>query len=108
MSNHNHNPAGQAARAVSNFVKPKRPYDPTDNKGNGYRHLWAVYPDKWPEKWGQKPCLGFVRADNEYYAKYAACDKGLWHPNNCTFGLQFVRQDPGKPAREKFGPRKAR
>ena len=35
--------------------------------------------------WGPRPCLGFVRADTEFDAKYAAYDKGLLPVNN-TFG----------------------
>lgn len=71
-------------------VKAKRPYDPTNNKGRGYGKLWSVWPDYWSDKWGQKPCLGHVRADTEYDAVYAAYDRGLSHPSNCTFGLQIL------------------
>lgn len=78
-------------------IKTKRPYDPTNNKGRGYGKLWAVYPDQWPQKWGQIPLLGFVRADTEFDAVYAAYDKGLSHPNNCTFGLKLVLQDRQSP-----------
>lgn len=58
-------------------AKKKHPYDPTDNKGRGYRNVWEVYPDYWLEKWGPKPLLGYVRADDEFGARYAAYDKGL-------------------------------
>jgi hypothetical protein len=74
--------------------KAKRPFDPTNNRGRGYGKLWAVYPDFWAKGWGQKPCLGHVRADTAYDAVYAAYDKGLSHPNNCSFGLEVVQQDP--------------
>jgi len=79
-------------------IKTKRPYDPTNNKGRGYGKLWVVKPDYWPEKWGPVPVLGFVRADTKYDAVYAAYDKGLSHPNNCTFGLDI------KPAVERVKP----
>lgn len=78
----------QTATRNSNIVRPKRPYDPTNNKGRGYGKLWAVYPDYWPEKWGEVPVLGHVRADTAFDAVYAAYDKGLSHPSNCTFGLK--------------------
>lgn len=72
----------------------KRPYDPTNNKGRGYKFLWAVYPDYWNSKWGNKPLLGFVRADSEFDAKYAAFDKGLLPVNN-TFGPEVILQEKG-------------
>lgn len=78
-------------------VKAKRPYDPTNNKGRGYGKLWAVYPDYWKASWGDKPMLGMVRADTEFDAVYAAYDRGLSHPNNCTFGLEVVLQDRQSP-----------
>jgi hypothetical protein len=78
-------------------VRAKRPYDPTNNKGRGYGFLWAVYPDYWAKTWGPRPCLGFVRADTEFDAKYAAYDKGLLPVNN-TFGPEVHLQKP-KPFR---------
>lgn len=74
--------------------KTKRPYDPTNNRERGYKFLWAVYPDYWPQKWGQRPTLGHVRADSKEDAVYAAYDRGLSHPSNCTFGLELVKLDP--------------
>lgn len=62
----------------------KRQPDPTDNKYRGYRYVWEVYPDYWKDSWGPKPLLGYVRADSEFNAKYAAYDKGLL-PQNITF-----------------------
>ena len=52
----------------------KRFYDTSDNKSRGYRYLWEVKPDYWNPKWGIVPTLGFVRADSECHAKYAAYD----------------------------------
>lgn len=76
-------------------VRTPRPYDPTNNRGRGYEHLWAIYPDYWNEKkWGPKPLLGHVRADTEFDAKYAAYDKGLLIVN-CTFGPEPVLQASG-------------
>jgi hypothetical protein len=93
----NHNQRNSTTSSgVATFAKTKRPYDPTDNRTRGYKFLWAVYPDYWKDTWGQKPVLGYVRADSEFHAVYAAYDKGLSHPNNCTFGLEVVQQDPSK------------
>lgn len=70
----------------------KKAYDPTNNNGCGFRGVWEVYPDSgWDErKWGPKPLLGYVRADNEYWAKYAAYNKGIARPNS-TFDLMIVK-----------------
>ncbi len=63
---------------------------PSDNKGRGTKYSWLVYPDYWKSSWGQIPCLGMVRADDEFHAKYAAYDKGLL-PYNFTFGPKVVK-----------------
>jgi hypothetical protein len=65
----------------------KRPYDPTNNNGCGLRGVWEITPDSgWDtKKWGPAPLLGYVRADNEYWAIYAAYNKGIARPN-CSFG----------------------
>lgn len=65
-------------------AKPRRS-DPSDNKMRGYRYVWEVYPDYWKASWGEKPLLGYVRADSEFNAQYAAYDKKLL-PLNFTFG----------------------
>lgn len=81
----------QAAQVTGAIQKKKREYDPTDNKGRGYRYVWEVYPDSgWNEKWGRKPLLGYVRADSEFHAVYAAYDKGL-AIKNATFGLEIKK-----------------
>ena len=71
-------------------ILPKRPYDPTNNKGRGYGFTWLIYPDYWNPGWGSKPMLGTVKADTEFHAKYAAYDKGLLIPN-ATFGPQPIK-----------------
>lgn len=73
-------------------VVVKRAFDPTNNKHCGLRGVWEIYPDDgWDEsKWGPKPLLGYVRADSEYWAVYAAYNKGIAHPNS-TFGLMVVK-----------------
>lgn len=68
-------------------VKPRR-NDPSDNKMRGFRYVYEVYPDYWNPKWGEKPLLGYVRADSEFNAKYAAYDKKLL-PLNFTFGPEI-------------------
>ena len=74
-------------------VKPKREFDPTNNKFCGFRGVWEVYPDDgWDEKlWGPKPLLGYVRADDEYWAMYAAYNKGIANAFNVTFGYTIEK-----------------
>ena len=75
----------------------KKPYDAMDNKWRGYRYIWEVYPEAWKESWGNKPLLGYVRADSEFNACYSAFDKGLTWEWNYPFGItvnkatKFVR-----------------
>jgi len=61
----------------------------------GYRNFYGhgstkffIYPDSgWNEKkWGRKPFLGIVWADEEFYAVREAYSKGLI-PVNQTFGI---------------------
>lgn len=65
----------------------KRPYDPTNNQGCGFRGVFEVRPGKgWDvEAWGSPPLLGYVRGDDEYWAYYAGVNKGLINPFNATF-----------------------
>lgn len=84
-----------AGRSNAPKVISKRPYDPTDNKQRGYRFLWAITPDYWKPSWGPIPTLGFVRADSEFHAQYAAYDKGLL-VQNATFGPKATKQAPKK------------
>lgn len=71
-------------------IKPKKPIDYENNKYCGYRGVWEVYPDVnngWDEKkWGPAPMLGYVRADDPYWALYAAYNKGIANAFNATFG----------------------
>jgi hypothetical protein len=78
-------------RAFNSQEKPRRPYDPTDNKTRGYKNLYAIYPDYWKQSWGQRPILGYVRADSVFHAKYAAYDASLLIVN-ATFGPEPVLQ----------------
>lgn len=73
----------QKTRKPQTDKKP-RPVDFTNNKGRGYRYVYEVYPSYWKDSWGEKPLLGYVRADSEFHAVYAAYDKGLL-PLNFTF-----------------------
>lgn len=66
---------------------PRKPssYNPEVKKvrnvyGSG-KFRWAVYPDYWKEKWGRKPLLGYVFADDEFYAEREAYSRGLLHVN---------------------------
>lgn len=92
----------EVARVV--VLKSRQPGKSTGNWSNrsanfagipGYRNFYGhgstkfyVYPDAgWNEKkWGRKPFLGVVWADDEFYAVREAHSKGLV-PLNSTFGL---------------------
>lgn len=50
---------------------------------------WAVYPDFWPERWGRKPLLGFVFADDDFHATREAYNRGLLIQNR-TFEPEVV------------------
>ena len=39
--------------------------------------LYAVYPDYWKDKWGDKPLLGYVRATDPFSAERKAYDVGI-------------------------------
>ena len=83
-------PRKVSANSATKSDKPRRS-DSRDNKWRGYRYVYEVYPDNgWDPKWGDKPFLGYVRADSEFNAKYAAYDAGLL-PYNVTFGPQVRR-----------------
>lgn len=43
----------------------------------GSNNLYEIRLSSWREGWGNPPVLGYVRADSEFYARYAAFDKGL-------------------------------
>lgn len=51
--------------------------------------LYAIYPDYWPEKWGDKPLLGHVRAYEPFYAVRKAYDHGLVRVN-FTFSVKAI------------------
>lgn len=46
----------------------------------GKEKVWDIYPDNW--RYGPAPYLGSVRADDEYWAKYAAIDAGIVSRND--------------------------
>lgn len=69
-------------------TKAKREFDPTDNNQRGFRYIWEVYPEHWTKAWGNKPLLGYVRADSEFNAYYAAFDKGIAPTWNFPFGVE--------------------
>jgi hypothetical protein len=54
------------------------------------KYRFAIYPDYWKEAWGKKPLLGFVWADDEFYAEREAYNRGLL-TMNYTFRPQAVR-----------------
>lgn len=73
-------------------VVVKKVNDPTNNNWCGLRGVWEIYPDdSWDsKKWGPKPFLGYARGDSEYWAVYAAYNKGIARPNS-TFGYVAVK-----------------
>lgn len=48
-----------------------------NNNYRGTRFKYAIYPDWWPESWGEPPLIGHVRADSEFDAIRAAYDADL-------------------------------
>ena len=73
-------------------VKPRKEFDITNNQGCGFRGVWEVSPGKgWDtKKWGEAPLLGYVKADSEYWAIYAAYNKGIAQPNS-TFEYKIQK-----------------
>lgn len=72
-------------------------FNPANKQGRGNRSFYgpgkfrfAIYPDYWKESWGKKPLLGFVWADDEFYAEREAYNRGLLTVN-FTFRPQAVR-----------------
>jgi hypothetical protein len=65
------------------------PYRSRSFYGHG-KYRWAIYPDYWKEKWGKRPLLGHVWADDEFYAVREAYNKGLLTVN-FTFGPEPVK-----------------
>jgi len=65
----------------------------------GYRNFYGsgkakfyIYPDdNWDKKWGKKPLLGSVYADEPFFAVREAYTKGL-APVNFTFGLIALKE----------------
>jgi hypothetical protein len=63
----------------------------------GYgRHVWAIYPDYWPESWGRPPLFGYVSADDKFCAERVAFDAGIV-PDNDTFRPRPVKSFPRRP-----------
>lgn len=50
---------------------------------------FAIYPDYWKDKWGKKPLLGTLMAENEFHACRRAYDTGAVRLN-LTFGPEAV------------------
>lgn len=57
------------------------------------KYRWAVYPDYWKDSWGKKPLLGYVTADDEFYAEREAYNRGLLTVNY-TFRPHCVNLGP--------------
>lgn len=56
-------------------------------------HKYAVYPDYWKKSWGERPLLGIVFADDEFYAQREAYTRKLLTVN-FTFGPKVVKLSP--------------
>lgn len=78
-------------KTVVPVATKKREFDPLDNKYRGYRYIWEVYPEHWTSTWGNKPLLGYVRADSEFNSYYAAFDKGLNLQSGYPFGIETIK-----------------
>lgn len=72
----------------------ERTFKPRGFYGHG-KNKYAIYPDYWKKEWGQKPLLGYVWADDEFYAVREAYSKGLLTVN-FTFQPEAVKV-PFKP-----------
>lgn len=72
--NPQHRPSGPYRQRPEGYVNPRSFY------GTG-AFKWAVYPDYWKPGWGDKPLLGHVYADSEFYAKREAYNRGLLTQN---------------------------
>ena len=59
------------------------------------KYRWAVYPDYWKDSWGRKPLLGYVFADDEFYAVREAYNRGLLTVN-FTFEPEVVNLGPAR------------
>jgi hypothetical protein len=71
---------------TSTYVGYRNFYD-----GRG-KFKYFIYPDdNWKPKWGKKPLLGTVYADEPFYAVREAYTKGL-APVNYTFGLIALKE----------------
>lgn len=86
---------------MENIDKPEVPRRPRSFYGPG-KYKWAIYPDYWPKRWGQKPMIGYVFADDEFYAKREAYNRGLLTVN-ATFEPEPVKIGVAKP--RTFTPR---
>lgn len=78
--------------------------EPTKSKGPSLygrgEYKWEIYPDFWKKSWGIKPKLGVVYANDEFYAKRIAYDRGLL-PVNWTFEPEPVKVGPAGPPPER-------
>ena len=80
-------------------IKDRQPTPETTPYRNVYgsgKFKWAIYPDYWKLSWGQKPMLGIIYADDEFYAEREAYSKGLM-PVNFTVRPQAVKIGEAKP-----------
>lgn len=59
-------------------MKPKQSFDKPHNPD---MKLYAIYPDYWKEKWGERPLLGHVRATDKFSATRKAYDNNLVRVN---------------------------
>lgn len=71
----------------------------SDYYGSG-KHRWVIYPSYWKKSWGEVPVLGTVLADDEFYAKREAYNKGLLIMNS-TFEAKAVKTRSSRKSDEK-------
>ena len=57
--------------------------------------LFAIYPDFWPQDWGNPPLLGFTHAENDFQALRKAEYNGTYHANY-SFGAVAIKVESRK------------
>jgi len=79
----NHKPSAHSSTHATNQTTAHEEPRYRNVYGSG-KFKWAIYPDYWKQSWGNKPMLGIIYADDEFYAEREAYSKGLL-PVNATF-----------------------
>lgn len=65
-----------------------RPRGPRSFYGSG-KSKWAIYPAFWKKSWGDIPLIGYVYADDEFYAEREARARN-YVPLNWDMEIEWV------------------